>query len=91
MINIVVSFGLGTVVGPKIYIIHIACSRGNRFVISIFRLGRFIHAARRAEHLHRGVDTGIIQEGFKDDGDKDIHELVLSLSLSSLSSDLKTC
>lgn len=91
MINIVMSFDLGTVVGPKIYIIHIACSRENCFVISIFILGRFIHAVRLAERLHRGVDTVIIQECFKDDGDKDINELVLLSSFGSLSSDLKTC
>lgn len=74
------SFNPGNVVGPKIYIIHIACSRENCFIISIFILGRFIHAVRLGEHLDRGVDTVISQECFRDVGDKDINELLLSLS-----------
>lgn len=84
--DIVISFNLGNVVGPNIYIyiIHTACSRGNCVIISIFILGRFIHAVRLGEHLDKGVDTVIIQECFKDVGDKDINELVISLSLDSL-------
>lgn len=84
MINIVTSFNLGNVLGPKIYLIYVHCSRENCFIISIFILGRFIHAARLVEHLDRGVDTVIILECFKGVGDKEINELLLSLSLISL-------
>lgn len=84
MINIVISFNLGNVVGANIYTIHTACCRENCFIISIFILGRFIHAVRLGEHLDKGVDIVIIQECFNDVGDKDINELVISLSLDSL-------
>lgn len=81
VINIVTSFNSGNVVGPKIQIIYVHCSREYHFFISIFTLVRFIHAAR---HLDKGVDAGIIHECFKGGGNKEINGFVLSLSLSSL-------